>query len=66
LTIRNAKEFDIIKLIKSFINTAKSKATPLPRLYKTTTPKLPQKSVIVVCGCCTNADSASESILVSN
>jgi hypothetical protein len=66
LTICNTREFDIIKLIKSFINTARSKATPLPRLYKTITPEPPQKSVIVVRSRRTNADGASESIPVSN
>jgi len=48
------------------MKTAKSKATPLLRLYKTITPELPQKSVIVVRGRCANADGASESTLVSN
>jgi hypothetical protein len=64
--IRNTREFDIIKLIKSFMKTAKSKRTLLPRLYKTIDPELPQKSVIVVCGRCANANDASELIPVSN
>jgi hypothetical protein len=48
------------------MKTARSKATLLLRLYKALTPELPQKSVIVVHGRCANANSASESTLVSN
>ena len=65
-TIRNASEFDIIKLINSFTKTTRSKATALPRLYKTIGPELPQKSAIVVRGRRANTDGTSGSMLPSN
>jgi hypothetical protein len=68
LTIRNTRELDIIKLINSFINTLKSKATLLPRLYKTADIEplddLLQKSVIDVRGRCANADAVSRVFLL--
>jgi hypothetical protein len=65
-TIRNASEFDTIKLINSFTKTAGSKATSLPRLYKTMGLELLQKSVIVVRSRRANADGALGSMLPSN
>lgn len=53
-----------MKLINNFINISRLKATPLPRLYETTGPKLLQKSEIVVRGRRANTDDDSELALL--